>query len=282
MSEEKKDLVEKSKSDDEKAFDLIQRKARLYTSSELVPTIYRGATPGALANCVIALEIANRIGANELMVMQNLYVINGRPSWSSQFIISALNSCGRFSPIRFELRSLGNTICNGKSLDNRECKAIALDLDTRQTLEGPPVTIAMAIAEGWYGKNGSKWQTMPELMLRYRAAAFFGRLYAPELLNGLGTVEESEDIAAGRTLVPEDHVNLSATPKDKSDDDFSLEHPTPDPVTADILWEELAPLLKEPSLPIAAKEEIREANANEERDVEKLTALLEKARRTIA
>src|SRR5690606_28728464 len=61
----------------------------------------------------------------------------------------------------------------------------------------------MAHAEGWVSKNGSKWKTMPELMIRYRAAAFFGRLYAPEITMGMHTQEEVmdipyEDVAADR------------------------------------------------------------------------------------
>lgn len=278
MSEEKKEVAVKSP--DDLAFESIQRKARLYTSSQLVPTIYQGNTAGALANTVIALNIAHRIGADELMVMQNLYVIQGRPSWSSQFIISALNSCGRFSPIRFELRSLGNITHNGKTLENRECKAIATELASGQLLEGPPVTIAMSIAEGWYGKNGSKWQTMPELMLRYRAASFFGRLYAPEILNGMYSQEEAEEMPAlrqaGTTQVPEDIVPPAAQPEQPAGDDFQLTG-DPEPETAEDLWKKLADLMKEPSLPAAAKKEIQEANANEERDVEKLAALLAKA-----
>ncbi|WP_252151905.1 hypothetical protein [Acinetobacter sp. ANC 4177] len=51
----------------------------------------------------------------------------------------------------------------------------------------------MAVKEGWYQKNGSKWQSMPEQMLRYRAASFFGRIYAPDLLMGLRTQEEELD-----------------------------------------------------------------------------------------
>jgi hypothetical protein len=193
-------------------FSLVQRKAKLYTSSELVPKIYQGNTPSALANTVIALNLAHRIGADELMVMQNLYVIQGRPSWSSTFIISALNSCGRFSPIRFVMSSLGQIETNGRKIDNRECKAVCREVESGETLEGPPVSMSMAIAEGWYGKSGSKWLTMPELMLRYRAASFFGRLYAPEILNGLQTVEESEDIGmrdVTPTRPPEDVVKLA-------------------------------------------------------------------------
>lgn len=119
-----------------------------------------------------------------MAVMQNLHVIHGRPSWSSTFIISALNSCGRFSPLRFEMNGEG---------DKRTCKAWATD-KTGERLEGPEISIDMAKAEGWYGKNGSKWKSMPELMLRYRAAAFFGRLYAPDVLNGMHAAEEVQDI----------------------------------------------------------------------------------------
>jgi len=279
MNEEKKEIAVKTA--DDLAFESIQRKAKLYTASQLVPTIYQGNTPGALANTVIALNIAHRIGADELMVMQNLYVIQGRPSWSSQFIISALNSCGRFSPIRFEMRSLGNISQAGKTLDNRECKAVALDIATGQVLEGPPVTIAMAIAEGWYTKNGSKWQTMPELMLRYRAASFFGRLYAPEILNGMYTQEEAEEMPAirqaGTTQVPEDIVKSAAPPAEEAPaDEFTLSG-DPEPETADSLWTKLADLMKEPSLPASAKKEIAEANANDEKDPVKLAALLAKA-----
>jgi len=281
--EEKKDIAVKSP--DDLAFESIQRKARLYTSSQLVPTIYQGNTAGALANTVIALNIAHRIGADELMVMQNLYVIQGRPSWSSQFIISALNSCGRFSPIRFELRSLGSTTYSGKTLDNRECKAVAAELATGQALEGPPVTIAMAIAEGWYGKNGSKWQTMPELMLRYRAASFFGRLYAPEILNGMYSQEESEELPAirqaGSTQVPEDIVQPATQGQDARDDDFQLTGDPKPTETAESLWVKLVYLMNEKSLPAAAKKEIAEANANDEKDVAKLAALLEKATASI-
>jgi hypothetical protein len=96
------------------SFELMQRAAKLLSNSTLVPTAYRaidekkGAeNPNALANCVVALNMSQRMGADTLMVMQNLYVIEGRPSWSSQWIIAAINGCGRFSPLCFELKNLG-------------------------------------------------------------------------------------------------------------------------------------------------------------------------------
>ena len=158
-------------------FEHAQRIAKVLSSSDLVPTQYKNN----VANTLVALEMANRMGASPLMVMQNLHIIHGRPSWGSSFIIASLNSCGRFSTLRF----VG---------DANNCKAVATDKATGEVLEGPTVSLEMAKAEGWLTKTGSKWVTMPELMLKYRAAAFFGRLYAPEVLMGMQTTEEIVDI----------------------------------------------------------------------------------------
>lgn len=188
------------------SFEHAQRIAKMLSSSNLVPTDYRGN----MANTLVALEMANRVGASPLAVMQNMYVIEGRPSWSSSFIIAALNSCGRYEPLRFEVEDLGKKeitydVWEGPkgqrqkrqakaTIDDKACFAWTMDKSDHR-LEGPKITISMAVAEGWYTKTGSKWVTMPELMLRYRAAAFFGRLYAPELLMGMQTTEELNDIS---------------------------------------------------------------------------------------
>ncbi|MFD2921984.1 recombinase RecT [Terrimonas rubra] len=162
-------------------FEHAQRVAKMLSSSSLIPKEYQGN----IQNTMIAIEMANRIGANPLMVMQNLYIVHGRPSWSSSFIIAALNACKRFSPLRFVMSGEG---------EDYGCTAWAYDVDTKDKLEGPKVTLKMANAEGWVSKSGSKWKTMPELMFRYRAAAFFGRLYAPDILMGIYTADEMEDI----------------------------------------------------------------------------------------
>lgn len=206
------------------SFELMQRAAKLLASSTLVPAAYRSVTekldkfgnvkerienPHAVANCVIAMNMAQRMKADELMVMQNLLIIEGRPSWSSQWIIAAINGCGRFSPLRFEIKTLGDKEIERSETywENNErktrtqkvkakdmaCIAWAIEKETGERIESPTVSIEMAVKEGWYTKNGSKWQTMPEVMLRYRTASFFGKLYAPELLMGLQTVEEMQD-----------------------------------------------------------------------------------------
>lgn len=180
LPEKTKELIENNFSTPVN-FDHAQRVAKMFSTSSLIPKDYQNN----VANTMIAMEMATRMGANPLMVMQNLFVVQGRPSWSSSFIIAALNACKRFSPIRFKMNG------EGKELT---CIAWAYDLDSKEVLEGPEVSIAMAEAEGWLQKNGSKWKTMPGLMIRYRAAAFFGRLYAPDILMGLLTTDEVQDI----------------------------------------------------------------------------------------
>lgn len=195
-----------------KQFEVMQRMAKMYTESTIVPDTYKGNT----GNCVIALDMAMRMNANPLMIMQNLYVVKGNPSWSSKFLIATINMSGKYSSLRYRKRVIGkvgkikyndtvwdnvnrkNTIVvkefDGSDVDNIECVAYATELSTGETLESDPITIETAIKEGWYTKSGSKWVTMPSLMLTYRAAAFWQRMYCPEISMGFLTKEESDDI----------------------------------------------------------------------------------------
>lgn len=164
-------------------FELMQRGAKLLAASTLVPTTYQGNLP----NCVIALNMASRLGADPLLVMQNLYVVHGRPAWSAQFLIATFNQCGRFSAIRYKWSGTQGS-------DDWSCQAYATEKETGETIVGPVISIALAKKEGWYAKSGSKWQSIPQLMLMYRAAAWLVRTHAPELSMGLRTADEEGDI----------------------------------------------------------------------------------------
>ena len=214
---------------DPEQFATMQRVAKMFAHSELVPDIYKIQVPQgadekttamaemkAMSNCVIALEIASRIGASPLMVMQNLVIIYGRPSWSAKFLISTVNTCGRFEPLQFRFTEKGNLGMvdyvdyeynpttrrkdavkkqfDGRKMMNLECVAYTTKRGKEQVLESSPVTIEMAIKEGWFTKSGSKWQSMPRQMLMYRAASWWTSVYAPELSMGMRTVEEEQDI----------------------------------------------------------------------------------------
>lgn len=180
------------------AFKDAYRVAEVLAKSRLIPKEFQGN----VTDCIIAMEMAQRIGAGVFAVMQSLYIVHGKPGWSATFIIGALNSCGRFAPLRFSITEPEEKTVNGKKFADRVCIAWTIEKGTGERLEGPPASIEMAHREGWHDKNGSKWQTMPELMLRYRAATFFGRLYAPDILMGMRTAEELHDHPA--EAVPEE------------------------------------------------------------------------------
>jgi len=172
------------------AFENGQRMATALSKANLVPKEYQGNMP----NCLIALEAAQRLKASPLLIMQNLHIIHGRPSWSAQFLIATINSCGRYSPLRFVITKDDKARdINGTKITNITCVAWAIEKETGERLESSEVSLEMAIQEGWYTKNGSKWKTMPEQMLRYRAASFFARIYSPELTMGMQTMEEVQD-----------------------------------------------------------------------------------------
>ncbi len=205
---------------DKEQFEVMQRVCKLFAKSELVPDLYKESKDNplekAMANCMIALEIASRIGASPLMVMQNMIIIYGRPSWSSKFLIATVNTCGRFNPLKFKFTNLGkvgkvnyvdyvyNPRTNkkeaavkefdGTSIDNIQCVAYTSPKGSNEVLESSPIDIRLAIQEGWYTKNGSKWQTMTQQMLMYRAASFWTSVYAPELSMGMKTEDEIRDI----------------------------------------------------------------------------------------
>lgn len=244
---------------DLESFELTQRMAKMFSTSSLVPAQFRDTVekynsatrqkelvknPEALANCAIALDMASRLNANPIMVMQNLYVIEGRPSWSSQWIIACVNKSGRFSPLQFRIEDLGEqevqyeefAWVSGKKqssikkavIRNLVCVAHAKSLDTGEVVESAPVSMELAVKEGWYGKNGSKWQTMPEVMLRYRAAAFFGRVYVPDLLMGFLSQEEAEELAYIETAPTGEVVeNTVKVPKGKMKKAEAVAEPEP-------------------------------------------------------
>ena len=175
-------------------FELVQRKAKLLASSSLVPKEFQGN----MSNCAIGLNIASRLGADAFMVIQNLDIIHGRPSFRGKFLIAMVNASGRFSPLKFRFEGDG---------DDFGCTAYATDKESGDTIEGPKVDWNMVKGEGWLSKAGSKWKTMPDLMFRYRAGAYFANIYAPDITLGMMTSEESMDSeprqTSGRVIQPE-------------------------------------------------------------------------------
>ena len=168
------------------------QEGRIYANSNLVPSTYRGKPE----DCAIAIDMAYRNNLHPLMVMQNLYVVQGMPSWSGKACIAIIKNYFKSSAEEVSPVYVGD-----RNNDSWGCYFRVLKKNGTE-IRGTTVTIQMAKQEGWYGKKGSKWQTMPELMLSYRAAAFFARVYCPEPLMGCCVEGEPEGIQASRQQPP--------------------------------------------------------------------------------
>jgi len=175
---------------DESQFMLAQRWANAFASSQLVPGHLRGKP----ADCLIAMLMARELGDSPLMVMQSIYVVSGKAGWSATYMIARANRSGVFKG-----RITWETTGAGKDMT---VKARAMLADTLETVSAT-TSMQMATAEGW--TKNQKYQTMPELMLRYRAATMLIRLYCPEVMLGMHTADELETdnqpaIAAPQTV----------------------------------------------------------------------------------
>lgn len=165
---------------DTKSFDQMARVAGMLAKSSIVPQNYQGKPE----DCFLAVEMAARMNTSPLMVMQNLFVVKGKPSWAGQACMAMINACGKF-------RNVKHVYTGTKGTDSRGCYVTAVRVSDGEVVNGTEVTIAMAKAEGWI--TNTKWKNMPEQMLGYRAASFFARMYCPEALLGLQTTEEVLD-----------------------------------------------------------------------------------------
>lgn len=162
-------------------FEAGQRIAKVFASSSFVPDVYKGN----IGNCMIGLNMAIRMNADPLMVLQNLVVVHGTPTFEAKFAIACFNATGKYSTLSYA--EVGE---RGK--DTWGMYAYAIELKTGEVKKGPIVTIQMAKDEGWYSRN-PKWKSIPELMLRYRSASWFIRTTDSGIMMGFLTRDEAED-----------------------------------------------------------------------------------------
>ncbi len=170
------------------AFENGQRICKMLSQSRLIPQSYQNNLP----DCMVALEMANRTNTSPLIVMQNLNVIHGRPSWSAKYVAAALTA-SKVDSLSYQIVQSGTVEIDGKAVPNLECRAVVIDRRSKTEVVGPAVSIKMAVAEGW--TRNSKWLTMPELMLRYRAVTFLANTSYPDVLLGINV--ESDDAPIG-------------------------------------------------------------------------------------
>ncbi len=208
-------VEERNVSSEVESFEFRQRKAQLYAQSKIIPTHFQKN----VADCYIIVTMAEQLNVPEMICFQHAYVIKGKVSWSAVFLIACFNSCGRFSPIEYEFDQTAN---------DKSCRAFATCKQTGRTKVGPIVSLSMADKMKW----GDQWKKMPELMLRYRAAAFLVKTVAPEIALGLSETSELkdefvsnrggfQDLAIVKTS--EGQINLAATMDDIEEEFSKLE-----------------------------------------------------------
>lgn len=166
---------------DKAAFNQLLRASQMLSQSSLVPQNYQGKPQ----DCFIAAEMAARMNTSPIFVMQNLYVVKGKPSWAGQACMAMINACGKFKNVR-------HVYVGQKGTDSRGCYVTAERISDGEMVQGTEVNMSMVKAEGWI--SNPKWKNMPEQMLAYRASAFFARVHCPEALMGLQTYEEVIDV----------------------------------------------------------------------------------------
>ena len=165
------------------SFNQLLRAAQMLSQTSIIPQSYQNKPQ----DCFVAIEMANRMGVSPMVVMQNMYVVKGKPSWAGQACTMLINSCGKFKDVK-------HIYTGEKGKPNRGCYVNATRISDGSQVDGVEVTMQMAQSEGW--TSNSKWKNMPELMLAYRAAAFFARVYCPEALMGVQTADEIYDADA--------------------------------------------------------------------------------------
>lgn len=192
----------------------------MYQMKEKDPALIPAAERKAVANSLIALNMSLRMGADVLMVMQNLVIVSSRPTFSAKFLTALVNSSGEYEPIEYRMENKGKIgiikvpyivwkILPGQNtkskvteykdvdystVDNLTMVAYSRRKGSQKELISSEVSVKLAILEGWYDKNGSKWPNMTEKMLRYRSASFWISEFAPEKAMGMRSTEEEEDI----------------------------------------------------------------------------------------
>lgn len=167
---------------DAKLYNQSLQMAQQLSKSNLLPQAYQ-SNP---SSCLIAIDIANRLNISPMFVMQNSQIVKGNFTWKGSACKAMIDACGKYQSTRYV--EVGE-----KGIDTYGIYLEAIDLDGN-IVKGVTVTIGMAKAEGWYQKDGSKWRSLSDLMLRYRAAAFFFRTECASIAMGFLTKEEIEDI----------------------------------------------------------------------------------------
>lgn len=169
----------------------LWKQAEVLSKSQLVPERWRGK-PGDIF--IMAVQ-ARELGIEPVAATRLTYVVRGEPALKAEAVIGLVNRyAGMASEIMFEER--GELMSNDYAV-----RAYAISAKTGERLYGIWVGMDMVIAEKWGESKKWGWPHNPKYdtpfraqMLRYKSAAFWARLYAPQVTMGMMIDQEIEDM----------------------------------------------------------------------------------------
>lgn len=172
--------------------------AGMMAKSNIVPKDYQG-NPG---NVLVAIQWGMELGLQPLQAMQNIAVINGRPSIWGDAMLAIVRGSGLMEFINETPTETGCT-CVIKRRGEPEV--------TRE------FTVEDAKRAGLYGKQGP-WQQHPKRMMQMRARAFALRDVFPDVLRGVHIAEIARDEPEEKDITAESSaVDNTSQPKSRAE-----------------------------------------------------------------
>ena len=181
---------------DGQALKKLSSNATVLSKSQLLPERFRNKPEDVM----LLMDLAARMKVPLFALAKAMYIVHGEIGLSGQFCISLINACGRFSAFTPVYVGEPDTAEYG-------CYGVATRLSDGVVCKSTTITLGMAQSEGWM--RNSKWKTMTDQMLAYRAAAFFARVYCPDVLCGLQTTDEITDVRGEDTPKQNTRVSLN-------------------------------------------------------------------------
>lgn len=176
-------------------YEEAQKFANMLSKTEMVPKAYRGKAPDIL----VAVQMGAEVGLPPMQALQNIAVINGRPSIWGDAAIALVK-------VRPECESIREYFLNKegeKTTGDDYHTAVCIVKRKGQEEEMRTFSLDDAIKAGLKGKQGP-WTQYEKRMLQMRARGFCLRDVFPDALKGLGIAEEVQDIP---------HEEIDVTPK---------------------------------------------------------------------
>lgn len=177
------------------SFEEAMKFADIMSGSNIIPKDYQGK-PG---NILVAIQWGSELGLPPLQAMQNIAVINGRPSIWGDAMLALVQGSGLLEYIKEDPQADG-CVCVLKRKGQPEISREFTKDDAKQA--------------GLLSKQGP-WSQYPKRMMQLRARAFALRDAFADVLRGVHIAEEAQDMPKEmRDVTPQQEAPKAANKAD--------------------------------------------------------------------